>query len=70
MSHPYENARSPYDKRAKTGRQIADARYGPLDTPSLRTGPLIADAEDVALPKDNYTAAPARQISETGKVRK
>lgn len=70
MSHPYENETRPYEKKAKTGRQVADARYGPLKTPNLREGVLIADAEDVALPKDDYAAAPARQISETGKVRK
>lgn len=59
-----------YIKGAKTGQQIATSRYGKSKTPSLREGPMIRDAERDTMPEENYIGAPARQISNTGKVRK
>lgn len=66
MAHPYQS-------KAKTGQQRADARYDvvPNKTPP---GPMIAAASkntrDSDGPEEVFTAAPARQISNFGNVRK
>jgi hypothetical protein len=65
MSHPYA-------KEAKTGQQRADARYTPVPN-TTPTGVLVDDARVTSRgeqAEDCYIAAPARQISQTGKVRK
>jgi len=66
MAHPYKS-------QAKTDQQRADARYDvvPNKTPE---GPLIADARKNTResdgPEEVFTAAPPRQISNYGTVRK
>ena len=66
MSHPYKS-------KAKTGQQRADARYDvvPNKTPE---GPVMADARKNTResdgPEEVFTAAPPRQISNYGTVRK
>ena len=66
MAHPYAS-------KAKTGKERADARY---DFPPNNSGPdsmLIKDAkvdERGEQAEDNFVGSPARQVSETGKVRK
>lgn len=59
-----------YFKGSKTGQQIAKSRYGQSTAPSLREGPVIKDAERDTMPEEQYVGAPARQISNKGKVRK
>ena len=66
MTHPFKY-------KAKTGQQLADARYDvvPNKTPE---GPQIAAARkntrETDGPEEVFTAAPARQISNYGTVRK
>ena len=66
MAHPYKS-------KAKTDQQRAAARYDtvPNKTPE---GPLIAEARKNTResdgPEEVFTAAPARQISNYGNVRK
>lgn len=66
MAHPYKS-------KAKTGQQLADARYDvvPNKTPE---GPVIAAARkntrETDGPEEVFTAAPPRQISNYGNVRK
>ena len=66
MAHPMKD-------QAKTGQERADARY---DFPPNNSAPdsvLVNDAHVSSRgerAEDNYAAAPARQVSETGKVRK
>jgi hypothetical protein len=65
MTHPFKS-------QSKTGQQMAKDRYSFKAKP-VPEGILLADAKKDAQPgdvQDNYIAAPARQISETGKVRK
>jgi hypothetical protein len=68
MAHPYAS-------KAKTGQQIAAARYTPVasTTPPMNAGPLIEAATQTSrVEKCNYdeNGAPARQVSEDGKVKK
>lgn len=65
MSHPY-------DAKAKTGQERADARYSfpPNKTPET---PLLAEAEKNPrgqVPDPQYNGAPMRQVCNDGKVRK
>jgi hypothetical protein len=66
MAHPYAS-------KAKTGQELADARY---DFPPNKSAPDSLLCKDAVVtsrgeqPEDNFTKAPSRQISETGKVRK
>lgn len=66
MTHPYKS-------QAKTGQERADARY---DFPPNNSGPdsiLVKDAKVESRgerPEDNFVGSPARQVSESGKVRK
>lgn len=63
----------PFAPKAKTGQERADARYDavPNKTPE---GPQIAAARkntrETDGPEEVFTAAPARQISNYGTVRK
>lgn len=63
----------PFAPKAKTGQERADARY---TFPANNTTPeseLISAATVTSRGEkafDDYTNAPPRQISETGKVRK
>lgn len=66
MSHPYKS-------KAKTGQQRADARYDPVphktpDDPVLDAARKNTRESDG--PEEVFTAAPARQISNYGNVRK
>lgn len=70
MANPYVSKVTPYMKGAKSGYQIADGRYGPLKTPNLRQGPIIADAQKDDTMAENFNGSPTRQMSDTGKVRK
>lgn len=66
MAHPYAS-------KAKTGQQLADSRY---DFPANNSAPESLDFENskvesrIEKAEDNFIGAPARQISETGKVKK
>lgn len=62
----------PYDSKAKTGTARAAARYStvPNKTPA---SPVLAEARENPrgqVPDERYAGAPARQISNSGKVRK
>lgn len=64
-----------YYPGAKTGQEIAAARYKPVEstTPPMNAGPLIEAATQTSrVEKCDYQSAgaPARQVSETGKVTK
>lgn len=66
MSHPMKS-------QAKTGQELAKSRY---TFPASNSTPesLVAKESKVESrgekAEDNYIGAPARQVSETGKVRK
>lgn len=66
MAHPYKS-------KAKTGQQIADARYSQKSASQPRD-PVVADArkdtKDSDGPEETFAAAPSRQISNKGNVRK
>lgn len=66
MSHPYKS-------QVKTGQQRADARYTPVPCKTAED-PALADARKNTRESDGpaevFTAAPARQISNKGTVRK
>lgn len=63
----------PYDSEAKTGQERAKSRY---TFPPNNSGPdsmLVKEAKVESRGEradDNFVGAPARQVSETGKVRK
>ncbi len=62
----------PYAAKAKTGQELADARYSFPASNSTPDSALIGAATQTDRGEkaaDNYAAAPARQISETGKVK-
>lgn len=67
MAHPYAS-------KAKTGQQLADSRYDfPANTSDAPESALIKESKvdhRGEKAEDNFTAAPSRQISETGKGRK
>jgi hypothetical protein len=68
MAHPYAS-------KAKTGQQLADARYDKYNTPNkMPVDPVLAAARKNTResdgPEEVFTAAPARQISNMGNVRK
>lgn len=66
MAHPYAD-------KAMTGQERADARYDfPPNQSDAPNSILCEDAKGDRVEKaeDNFTKAPSRQISETGKVRK
>lgn len=66
MAHPYKS-------EAKTGQERADSRYDFPPNNSAPKGIVFEDAKVESrgeMPKDNFIGAPARQVSETGKVRK
>lgn len=66
MSHPMKS-------QAKTGQELAASRY---TFPPNNSGPdsmLVKEAKVESRgerAEDNFVGAPARQVSETGKVRK
>jgi hypothetical protein len=60
MSHPHKH-------EAKSGQEMAKARYS-VDYDGPDDGKTLGDAAQP--PKEEWTAAPARQVSNTGKVRK
>lgn len=66
MAHPYAS-------KAKTGQALADSRY---TFPAANQTPVscLVDAATQSnrgeRAEDNFTASPARQVSETGKVKK
>lgn len=66
MAHPFKS-------EAKTGQELADSRYTfPASNPTPE-GILVKDAKVESRgekAEDNFVGAPARQVSETGKVRK
>ena len=66
MAHPYAS-------KAKTGQQLADARYD-FAAPKIPDDPVLAAARKNTResdgPEEVFTAAPARQISNFGNVRK
>lgn len=51
----------PYDPKAQTGQELAKSRYGGL--------PKRNPNEDIQDEGDKSTSAPARQVSNTGKVK-
>jgi len=66
MAHPFKS-------EAKTGQELADSRYSfPVSNPTPDS--LVAKEAKVESrgekAEDNFIGAPARQVSETGKVRK
>jgi hypothetical protein len=64
---------NPFKPQAKTGQERADARYDFPPNNSAPKGVVFEDAKVESRgerPKDNFIGAPARQVSETGKVRK
>jgi hypothetical protein len=66
MAHPYKS-------KAKTGQQRADARYDMAPTKDPADPVLDAarkNTRDSDGPEEVFTAAPARQISNYGSVRK
>lgn len=66
MAHPFKS-------EAKTGQERADSRYSfPVSNPTP-DGIVYDDAKVTSRgekAEDNFIGAPARQVSETGKVRK
>lgn len=66
MAHPFKS-------EAKTGQELANSRY---TFPPNNSAPNGIDFEDAKVTsrgekaEDNFIGAPARQVSETGKVRK
>lgn len=66
MAHPYAS-------KAKTGQETAKARYDfPPNSSPIPESALIKVAKDddrVEKAQDEFTKAPSRQISETGKVK-
>ena len=66
MAHPFKS-------EAKTGQELADSRYTfPASNPTPE-GILAKDAKVESRgekAEDNFIGSPARQVSETGKVRK
>ena len=65
MTHPFKS-------QAKTGQQIADARYDAVKNKTPES-PVMAEARKNPkgqVPDEVYTAAPTRQISNYGNVRK
>lgn len=63
----------PYDGEAKTGQERAKSRYDFPPNNSAPKGVVFDDAKVTSRgerPEDNFIGAPARQVSETGKVRK
>ncbi len=57
----------PFDKQAMTGQERAQARY------SVEYGPKAnasAQGDAAQPPQEEWTAAPARQVSNLGNVRK
>lgn len=66
MAHPYAS-------ESKTGQELAKSRYSFSTTNETPGGVLAADAKvenHGEKADDNFIGAPARQVSETGKVRK
>lgn len=65
MAHPYKS-------KAKTGEAVADARYGQKAS-KMSEGPVLAEARKnpkSGVEDEVFAGAPARQISNFGKVRK
>lgn len=66
MAHPYAS-------KAKTGQELANSRY---TFPANNSAPEseLEEAAEVdhrgEQAEDNFIASPARQVSETGKVKK
>jgi hypothetical protein len=62
-----------YEPKAMTGQQRADARYK-FPTPKIPNDPVLEAARKNTRqsdgPEEVFTAAPARQISNFGNVRK
>lgn len=65
MAHPYAS-------KAKTGQEMASSRYSFSTTNPTPTGIVEQEAKVESRgerAKDDFTGAPARQVSETGKKR-
>jgi len=66
MAHPFKS-------KAKTGQELADARYD-ITPNKMPDDPVVAAARKNTReqdgPEEVFTAAPARQISNYGTVRK
>ena len=63
----------PFAPKAKTGQQRADARYDPVPHKDPKDPVLEAARKNTREsdgPEEVFTAAPARQISNYGNVRK
>lgn len=67
MAHPFKD-------RAMTGQELANARYtfqpnnSQAAESAVQKAAVVDDRSERS--EDNFTGAPARQVSETGKVRK
>jgi len=57
----------PFDKQAMTGQERAQARYG-ADYGTSKSDSAQGDAAQP--PEEEWTGAPARQVSNLGNVRK
>lgn len=63
----------PFKSQSKTGQELAKSRYTFPETNPTPEGMLAKDAKVESRGEradDNFIGSPARQVSETGKVRK
>lgn len=62
----------PFKSQSKTGQELAASRYTPVPNTTPESLPFKESKVESRGEKaeDNFIGSPARQISETGKVRK